>query len=119
MLNNIKSTDWVEVDLVKNKSDFRPESYRPFSDQTEIGIVGHIDTANNWAQRKEICLKNAHTNLADLIAAAKNKKICTSLAVFKPTEVKDFRNGSISRKRMGQGKTCKPSADEFIRYSEG
>jgi len=45
--------DWIELDLVKNEGDFRPESYRPYSHDTEIKIVGHIDTARNWADRKK------------------------------------------------------------------
>lgn len=28
--------DWIELDLVKNKSDFRPESFRPISHDTVI-----------------------------------------------------------------------------------
>lgn len=32
--------DWIEIDLVKNTSDFRPESFRPYSHDSEINIVG-------------------------------------------------------------------------------
>lgn len=28
--------EWIELDLVKNTSDFRPESYRPYSHNTPI-----------------------------------------------------------------------------------
>lgn len=82
--------DWIEVDLVKNTSDFRPESYRPYSLDTEIKVVGHIDTNNNWEARRKLCLGRVHYDLEGLISEAKNKKTCTSLAVFKPTEVLDF-----------------------------
>ena len=34
--------EWIELDLVKNDSDFRPESYRPFSHDTPIEKVGEI-----------------------------------------------------------------------------
>ena len=54
--------DWIEVNLVKNKSDFRPESYRPYSIDSKIFIAGNINTKNNWAQRKEIVLKNVCYN---------------------------------------------------------
>lgn len=47
-----KKYDWIELDLVKNESDFRPESFRPFSHDTEINIIGHIDTISNWLERK-------------------------------------------------------------------
>ena len=51
-----KKYDWIELDLVKNSSDYRPESYRPYSFDDEIKIVGKIDTANNWQERKKIVL---------------------------------------------------------------
>lgn len=37
----------MEVDLVKNTSYFRPESFRPQSLDTEIKVVGHIGTAES------------------------------------------------------------------------
>jgi hypothetical protein len=33
---------WIELDLVKNKSDIRPESYRPIAHESEIKIIGEI-----------------------------------------------------------------------------
>ena len=50
---------WVEMDLVKNTSDFRPESYT-FTDRffTEIKPLDKIGTDNNWQARKDIVLKN-------------------------------------------------------------
>jgi len=85
-----KKYDWIEIDLVKNKLDFRPESFRPFSHDTKIDIVGHIDTNNEWEGRKKIVLNKVYTDLSILIAEAKDKKTCTSLAVFKPSEILDF-----------------------------
>jgi hypothetical protein len=82
---------WIELDLVKNKEDVRPESYRPVSHDTEINIVGEIKPdGNTWAERRPIVLKKVYDNLSQLIAEAKNKTICTSLAVFKPAKVIDF-----------------------------
>lgn len=89
--------DWIEIDLVKNKSDFRPESFRPYSYDSEIKIVGKLDTKNFWAERKKIALSNVHTNLASLIKDAHNTKICTSLAVFKPTKIIDFIAVEVER----------------------
>jgi len=84
--------------LVKNDSDFRPESYRPYSHDSEIKIVGHIDTANNWAERKKIALGKIYNNLTELIAEAKDKNICTSLAIFKPTAILNFEIKEVERK---------------------
>ncbi|MDY0016380.1 MAG: hypothetical protein RBS89_00940 [Candidatus Delongbacteria bacterium] len=81
--------DWIEIDLVKNTSDFRPESYRADLD-AEIQILGHMGTNDNWQARKEIALKNVYHDLTELIDEAKSEK-GTSLATFKPTEILDFK----------------------------
>lgn len=85
-----KKYDWIEIDLVKNKSDIRPESYRPYAIDSEIAIVGHIEPDNAWAERKKIALTTVHTDLKALIANAHDRAICTSLAVFKPKRIIDF-----------------------------
>jgi hypothetical protein len=90
--------DWIELDLVKNKSDFRKESYRPVSYETEIKIINHLDTKSNWLLRKEIVFKNkVYNDLEQLISEAKNREIMTSLAVFKPTEIIDFTIEEVQR----------------------
>ena len=92
-----KKYDWIELDLVKNKSDFRPESFRPVTLETEINVVSHIDTARNWEERKKLCLGKIYYNLSELIAEAKDKNIGTSLAVFKPNEILDFYAEPVDR----------------------
>ncbi len=92
-----RKCDWIELDLVKNTRDFRPESFRPYSHQSEIRIIDHIDTRNCWAERKKIVLNNVFYNLTNLIDNAKDKSIGTSLAVFKPTEILDFRIKEVGR----------------------
>jgi len=89
-IKQYKKYDWIEIDIVNNTTDFRPESYRPISEDTEIKIVAHLDTKYNWAERKKFVLNNVYTNLAKLITDAKDKSLCTSLATFKPTEIVDF-----------------------------
>lgn len=89
--------DWIELDLVKNKSDFRPESYRPYSHGSEIKIAGHLDTKGNWFERKKFVLGKVYYNLTELVAEAKNKNICTSLAVFKPSKILDFTIEEVER----------------------
>jgi len=81
--------DWIELDLEKNASDFRPESYRPTNIDEGIRVVGKIPTANKWLHRKEICLKTVYTNLTKLIELAKGPEKL-SLAVFKPRRLLDF-----------------------------
>lgn len=89
---------WIELDLVKNTSDFRPESYRPYSHDSEIDIVGHIEAdGGSWDERRKFVIKKVYTNLTQLIAEAKDKSIGTSLAVFKPKEVLDMKVKSCTR----------------------
>ncbi|ROL61665.1 hypothetical protein D9V86_04625 [Bacteroidetes/Chlorobi group bacterium ChocPot_Mid] len=85
-----KKYDWVEIDLIRNAKDFRPESYRPKS-FNDIKTIGHIESDGNiWYKRRKVVLKKVYTNLNDLILEAKDKKICTSLATFKPAEIINF-----------------------------
>jgi hypothetical protein len=83
--------DWIEIDLEKNTSDFRLESHKPKSIETAFAIVNHLGTEDCWRLRKEIVLKNTHTNMTELIAEAKDNTKYTSLAVFKPKEILDFK----------------------------
>ncbi|MGE8535771.1 MAG: hypothetical protein ACN6OJ_14380 [Chryseobacterium sp.] len=93
-----KKYDWVEIDLVKNTSDFRKESYRPVSYDTEIKILKNIPTDGNWILRKEIIFQNkVYTDIDELIAEAKNRDIMTSLAIFKPNEIIDFTVEEVER----------------------
>lgn len=81
---------WIELDLVKNTSDFRPESYRPRQGFDEpIRQVGVIDTSRGWAERKSLVLKEVFTSMNQLIELAKGKDK-KSLATLKPLEIVDF-----------------------------
>jgi hypothetical protein len=90
--NQFRKYEWIELDLERNLSDFRPESYRPknlfLNDLKSCGII-EADR-NTWAERRKYVLQNVYTNLDQLIAEAKDRKICTSLAIFKPTKFIDF-----------------------------
>jgi len=81
--------DWIECGLKPHPPDPRPETRRPL-DESELQPVGHLDTADNWRERRRILLQTArvYDRLDQLISEAKANKI--SLAVFKPTRVKDF-----------------------------
>ena len=73
--------DWIELDVVKNTNDFRPESYRPVDFDTSISVVGHVDTKNAWAARKELVLRNVYTDMDKLLADSRSSNV--SLAVLK------------------------------------
>ena len=53
---------WIELDLIRNNKDLRPESFRPNLDHP-ISLLEKVDTSNNWAKRKEIVLRNVKTNM--------------------------------------------------------
>ena len=89
--NQYNKYDWIELDVMRNNEDPRPESYRP-TNVDDIQKIGHLDTENGkWTQRKSIVFRKVFTSMADLIAEAKNRDISTSLAVFKPTKILDFK----------------------------
>ena len=84
--------------MVKNTSDTRPESFRPVSHDTPITVVGKIaPDGDTWKERRRFVLKKVYTNLTQLIAEAKDKSICTSLAVFRPSKILDFIYEEVDR----------------------
>lgn len=89
-MEQYKKYDWIELDLVKNKKDFRPESFRPKSFDTEIKVVDHIGSKGNWYERKKYVLNNVYTDISQLISEAKDKNKQKSLAVVKPQKILDF-----------------------------
>lgn len=78
---------WVQVEVERNTSDFRPESYRP---NISTMVVEPKPDKPNWDERRRIVFNNkrVYTNLKVLID--KSKLDGTSLAVFKPTKILDF-----------------------------
>jgi hypothetical protein len=81
--------DWLECDLVKSRTDPRPESRHPV-DSKQLEPVGHMGTDGHWRERRNLLLNKAtvHTRLQALIDGAKANTL--SLTVFKPAKVLDF-----------------------------
>jgi len=81
--------DWIECDLVRSRSDPRPETRHP-ADTKQLQPVAHMDAADNWRERRRLLLETAkvHTRLQSLIDGAKANAL--SLAVFKPTRITGF-----------------------------
>lgn len=84
-----KKYEWIECVLYERKDDPRPESFSP-TNVHEIETVGHIDTRQNWLERRMKILDKArvYRKFEPLIQEA--KKNLTSLAIFKPTELLNF-----------------------------
>lgn len=88
--NRYKKYQWMELPLVKNESDPRPESFK-ITDISKVQLIGEpVGTKQGWAERKQIIFgKNEiHSDLATLIAKANNNEL--SIAIFKPTELLEF-----------------------------
>lgn len=85
---------WIEVEVVRNTADFRPETYRP--DLSTLSVEKKPPKVD-WNERRRIIFKNKkiYTNLQELIDKAKSDG--TSLAVFKPTKVLDFISEPVER----------------------
>lgn len=88
--NQYKKYSIIELDVIKNTKDFRPESFRP-ANVDDIQVVAEIPPdGDTWRERRKLVLKTVHDNMEKIIAEAQDQNIQTSLAVFKPTKIIDF-----------------------------
>lgn len=86
-----KKYQWIEIDLVKNEKDFRPESFRPVTLDTKINLVGEVPADGDvWLERRKLVLGKIYYNFTELLTEAKAPGINTSLGVFKPRSIKNF-----------------------------
>ena len=85
-----KKYQWIELPLIKNTGDPRPESFRPL-DLTAINILNSMGTSNNWQERRQFILgkANCYENIEEIISLAQATNEL-SLAVFKPKKIVDF-----------------------------
>jgi hypothetical protein len=92
-----KKWQWIEADVERNTSDFRPESYKVLNIDT-IKIFSSEKTRVNWEERKQILFRSekVYTNLAEIIGIAK-KPPYKSLAIFKPAKILGFYTESAER----------------------
>src|SRR6478609_2126177 len=66
-----KKYQWIEVDLEKNEKDFRPESFRPHSHESEIKLISEVPPdGDSWIERRKLVLGKVYYNLNELIAEA-------------------------------------------------
>ncbi len=96
--DQFKKWEWIEVDLKKNKSDFRLESFRPLDYDCRLKKIGEIKADGDaWVERRKFALKKTYTNKTKLIKEAKNKSKPISLATFRPTKILEFVIEEVSR----------------------
>lgn len=84
-----KKFDWIETDFVRGRSDPRPETRHP-ADLTKMLPVGHMETDDNWRERRELLLKRTkvYDRIETLMVGAKENRL--SLAIFKPAKIRGF-----------------------------
>jgi hypothetical protein len=96
--NRYKKYQWIELSLIKNTSDPRPESYRVV-DPDAIVLCESVNTDKDrsWKTRKSILFENneIYRNLTDLITRANNNEL--SLAIFKPQKIISFVIEKVER----------------------
>ena len=82
---------WIEVDVERNVSDFRPESYKVLN-VDNLKVVSSKNDKVNWDERKRIIFKaeNAFTNKTAIISLAKSKPPKRTLVTFKPAKITRF-----------------------------
>ena len=88
--NRYKKYQWMELPLVRNASDPRPESYK-ITNISKLRLIDKpVGTEQAWAERKRIVFakNDVYTDLAALITKANNNEL--SIAIFKPAELVDF-----------------------------
>lgn len=81
--------DWIDAEFVTSRSDPRPETHHPVN-YDQLIPVGHMGRDHNWRERRALLLERCivHDRLEPLMTGAKENRL--SLAVFKPTMVRDF-----------------------------
>ncbi len=85
----------IKVKCKKPIRDKRIESYEV--DQDSIKILNHLDTKNNWAERKEVVLPAVSSSFCEIWKDAKKK----SLGIFQPTEIDfEFRPASKTKTKL-------------------
>ncbi len=90
-----KKYQWIELELKKSKKDSRAESFSPVNmEKVHLGEVLGTD-GGSWKRRKETVLKKVYTKIGDLTCRSERKNL--SLAVFKPTKIKNFYVEQVSR----------------------
>lgn len=92
-----KKYQWVELEIMKNTSDPRPESHRPVHMCGDIVFHEEAGTDDGWSARKELVLRKVYDDMTKLIADNK-EDTGVSIAVFKPTRLIDFRIEGVERK---------------------
>ncbi len=61
--NQYHKWQWIEIDITKNTSDFRPESYRPIDIDKPFIVGDKVGTKGNWSARKKVVQGQVYTDI--------------------------------------------------------
>ncbi len=86
----------IELDLEKNPSDPRPESYR-VKNLASLRIIEQLGTEKNWYKRKEVVNKSFIYDDLDVLISKANNDNELSLATFKPAKIINFVVKEVDR----------------------
>ncbi|MCG8047877.1 MAG: hypothetical protein N0E48_20020 [Candidatus Thiodiazotropha endolucinida] len=91
-----KKFQWIEVDLIENKSDRRIESHKLISPDS-VKLLDTIGTSSEWQERKQYVLErgDVYYDLDHLIHLNKDGQL--SLATFKPKKIIDMIAEEVDR----------------------
>lgn len=95
-----KKYDIIKVKCAKAPNDRRVESYK--IDVDSLIIVNHIDTKNNWQERRKILLPTVSTSFCDILTAVESNR---SFGMFKPSHI-DFSYEKASSVKEERRKAC-------------
>jgi hypothetical protein len=86
-----KKWQWVEVDVERNTSDFRPESYKVINIDS-LTVFPSDSIKPDWDERKRIIFRTekAFTNKTEIITLTKTNPPSRTLLIFKPSQIVKF-----------------------------
>jgi hypothetical protein len=86
-----KKWQWIEVDVERNTSDFRPESYKVINIDS-LTIIPADSKKPDWDERKRIIFRTekAFTNKTEIITLTKTNPPSRTLLIFKPARIVKF-----------------------------
>lgn len=102
---------WIEARVVKETRDPRPESHKLAG---KIKVLKHLEPNHQWQERKQFVLQNVYKNLTKLINEARNPRVSTSLAVFKPARIVSFqlKKADTKQEYLARKKMLSETLDE-------
>lgn len=77
---------WISIEVEKNRSDFRIDSYRP--NLKSLKLLTKPLPTGKWKERKEMVLPTVSSSFEAIKQEYVSRKV--SLGVFKPKEITDF-----------------------------